>query len=43
MDEQKDGQTVSRSGQSTPIGEAPINEQEHITERIRCMRKSYDK
>ena len=43
MDEHKDGQTDSRSGQSTQLGEALINEQWHFTERMCCMRKSYNK
>ena len=43
MDDHKDGQTVSRSGQSTKLGEWLINEQEHFTERMCCMQKSYNK
>ena len=40
MDEHNDGQTVNRSGQSTQLGEALINEQGHFTECMCCMQKS---
>ena len=42
-DGRMDEQTVSRSGQSTKLGEAFINEQEHLTERMCCTRMSYNK
>ena len=41
-DKRMDEQTVGRFGQSTKLGEALINEQEHFMERM-CTLKSYNK
>ena len=38
MDGHKDAQIDNRSGQSTKLGEALINKQEHFTERVSCER-----
>ena len=43
MAEHEDGRAVRRSEQSTKLGEARIYEQEQFTERMSCMRKSYNK